>query len=242
MFLVWKCHTHRAGNSCHSAECIEYWAGLANLTLEHVRKGLCCKRFDKEYSPMHDCTHPRGLRLWLEELCCSAANCLVWNGTTCSSFVALCLHQSKRRPENNFMGDESRRFVQQGNAQMRVVSLIFFVASLLGNRVVLEQPGSSCLPKIEPLRTVLEFTQSQRTFTWLGRYGSPTPKPLQLWHTCPAYRGLRRKRPRGCFGTLTVRQGKRFSGKAKCLKASQAYPVAFARKVADITVAARHSP
>ena len=153
--------------------------------------------------------------------------------------MGLCIHQSKRREINNYLGDESRRFVQQGNAQMRVLSLIWFLSSVLGNKAVLEQPLSSCLPSIEPLRSVLKFTRSMCTVTWLGRFGGESPKPLQLWHVCPAYATLRRTRPKGCFGSLTVKQGRRYSGKSEALKASQAYPVAFAREAALITEALR---
>ncbi len=234
MFLVRRCHAHRQSGE-PGTECIEFWAGSANLTLEHVRQGLTCRRFDKVYSSTHDCSRPHGLRLWLDELCRSAPECLVWNGTQCSSFVGLCIHQSKRRASNNYLGDESRRFVQQGNTQMRVVSLIVFLSSVLGNRAVLEQPSSSCLPSIEPLRSVLKFSRSMCTTTWLGRFGGATPKPLQLWHVCPAYAALRRTRPPGCFGRLTVKKGRRYTGKSKALKASQAYPAEFAREVARIT-------
>ena len=126
LLLVGRCHAHRQSGE-PGTECIEFWAGLANLTLEHVRQGLTCRRFDKAYSSAHDCLQPHGLRLWLDELCRYAPNCLVWNGTQCSSFVGLCIHQSKRRASNNYLGDESRRFVQQGNAQMRVLSLIVYL-------------------------------------------------------------------------------------------------------------------
>lgn len=247
--LVMRCHSHRqasvspsanGGHNNHNTESIEYWAGSAYLTLEHFKRGLTCKRFDKTYSPMHDCLHPHGLRLWLDELCRSADKCLVWNGTQCSSFVPLCVHQSKRRPENKFLGDESRAFVRTGNEQMRVLSLIFFVASVLGCMVVLEQPLGSCLPRIELLRLVLQFTRSKRTVTWLGHFGGTTAKPLQLWHTHAAYAQLHRKRPRGHFRVLTVRKGKRYSGKRACLKASQVYTLEFAEAVANITSKARH--
>ena len=212
---------------------------MGNLTLEHLRHGLTCRRFDKAYHSTHDCLTPHGLRLWLYELCRSALGCLVWNGTQCSSFVALCRHQSQRRESKSYLGDEAREFVRQGNAQMRVLSLIVLLSCVLGNKVVVEQPMSSCLPLIEPLRSLLQFSRCTRTTTWLGCFGGETPKPLQLWHSCPAYAALRRKRPPGCFGQLTVRTGRKYSGKPKALKASQAYPTAFGREVARITVASR---
>ena len=105
--------------------------------------------------------------------------------------------------------------------------------------VVLEQPLGSCLPQIKLLQAVLEFSRSQRTVTWLGRFGGMSAKPLQLWHTHAAYAQLRRKRPRGSFHVLTVRKGKQYSGKRALLKDSQAYTPEFAEAVANITAKAR---
>ena len=53
LLLVGRCHAHRQSGE-PGTECIEFWAGLANLTLEHVRQGLACRRFDKAYSSAHN--------------------------------------------------------------------------------------------------------------------------------------------------------------------------------------------
>ena len=141
LFLVRRCYAHRQSGE-PGTECIEYWAGLGNLTLEHLRHGLTCRRFDKAYHSTHDCLTPHGLRLWLDELCRYALGRLVWNGKRCSSFVGLCRHQSQRRGSNSYLGDESREFVRQGNAQTRALSLIVFLSCALSNKAVVEQPSS----------------------------------------------------------------------------------------------------
>ncbi len=125
-------------------------------------------------------------------------------GTPCSSFVTLCLAQSNRRAENGYRGDESRKFVREGNAQMMVASLLFMVSWWLGGLPVLEQPASSVLPLLQPLALVLKFVDAKRTNTWLGQFGAEASKPLQLWHCHPAYSQLRRRRPAGGLrSTLT---------------------------------------
>ena len=241
-FLVQRVKENRSGcQHLAPTQVIEFWAGSGNLTCEHVKLGLTCSRFDTVYSLQHDCTTSTGLRLWLEELCRTADSSLTWMGTTCSSFVPLCVSQSKRRRENGFRGDETRPFVQSGNEQMCVASLVFFLSWLMGNSPMLEQPMSSVMPKLQPLALVLQFTGAARTVTWLGHFGGDSPKPLQLWHSNAAYQELGRRRPHGAhaasLGFLTTRKGRKFSGRPILLKQSQEYPSAFGAAVATVTFA-----
>ena len=238
--LVCRCRLHRGDTGSHrQVDSIEYWAGHANLTRAMVEAGHECSRFDLKYSPAHNCLTPAGLRLWLEELCHSSEQCLVWLGTQCSSFVALCMAQSRRRAENGFLGDETRRFVHIGNQQMRVGALLYFISFLLGNCAVLEQPVNSNMPHSQPMAGVLQYCCPTRTVTWLGQFGGSTPKPLQLYHTHPEFAQLRRSRPTGEMTTLTTRDGKKFSGKKHALRESQEYPEQFGRAVRDVVAAIR---
>jgi hypothetical protein len=178
------------------------------------------------------------LRLWLEELCCSTEMCFVWLGTVCSSHIGLCRAQSLRKASNGFVGDESRQFVSSGNRQMRVASLLYYMSGALGNITVLEQPVGSTLPRMQPMALVLETLQCKKTVTWLGQFGAPSPKPLQLWHSHPIFRMLGRPRPAG-LTSLTQRNGTRFTGKPQELAKSQEYTERFAKAVALAVQAAR---
>ena len=237
--LLRRCQQRRAQPEKHRlVDSIEYWSGTANLTYAMVQKGNTCSRFDKKYSPAHDCATPAGLRLWFEELCCSAEMCFVWLGTVCSSHSGLCRAQSLRKASNGFLGDESRQFVSSGNRQMRVASLLYYISGMLGNITVLEQPVGSTLPRMQPLALVLQTLQCKKTVTWLGQFGAPSPKPLQLWHSHPAFQMLRRPRPAG-LTPLTQRNGTRFTGKRQELAKSQEYTDHFAKAVAEAVQAAR---
>ena len=58
--LVRRCRIHRSDPGSHrQVESIEYWAGAAHITLAMVDKASQeCSRFDKQYTPAHDClTH-----------------------------------------------------------------------------------------------------------------------------------------------------------------------------------------
>ena len=152
------------------------------MTAAHVEIGLRCRSFDKLYAAYHDCTTNLGLRYWMIELCCTDCRSLCWLGTQCSSFVKICVSQSQRHAANNFVGDETKPFVRDGNRQQLVASLIMFISWCIGGRPVLEQPVSSVLPRMSPMKEVLAFVGARRTVTWLGQFGGPTPKPIQLWH------------------------------------------------------------
>ena len=233
---------HRLPQRSGQLDFIEYWAGSASLTKEHVRLGARCARFDKVYDQGHDCSTPEGLRRWLESLNHVVESGSVWCGTQCSSFLLMCMSKSRRRPENGYHGDMSRAFVKEGNRHMKVLSLLYFVAWLLRVDVVLEQPTESVSPLIQPLKCVLQFVGAVRTHTWLGHkdFGGPSPKPIQLWHTSSKYAALKRKRPcsKPTLQLVTKLKGKRFRGDPKLLKASQVYPPGFALAAAIANVAA----
>ena len=87
---------------------------------------------------------------------------------------------------------------------------------------MLEQPVNSVMPKYAPLKTVFQFLEATRTMTWLGAYGSASPKPIQLMHLHPIYADLRRKKPRGrAFQQLVTKKNGKVTGKRKELKNSQ---------------------
>jgi hypothetical protein len=225
---------------------IEYWSGHACITRHHIERGLKAAQFDKEIAKSHDCLSPVGAHHWIEASLASEEGCVTWYGTQCSPFVPLCRKHHQRSPANGYLGNTSLQFVVTGNKQMVVTSLVYFLACLLRNEPILEQPLGSDLPKIRPLKTVLDFTDSQKTITWLIAFGASSPKPLQLWHINCAFKRLRRAKPKGLGHESLVKVGvkgsrKTYSGRPKALKQSQAYPNAFGAEVAAVTATIRVS-
>ncbi len=126
--FVLRCLRNRGlPSAAPRGQVIEYYAGAGGLTLEHIKLGFHCVRLDRAYDASHDCSTTEGLRLWLDLLCMTEARSLQWFGTQCSSFVALCRHQSQRKSENSFLGDRTRAFVREGNMHMLVTSVFFLV-------------------------------------------------------------------------------------------------------------------
>ena len=219
---------------------VEYWAGSAIIAKIHAREtGGAVVALDKSFHESQDCLTALGRRLWLDTLAASAHNSINWMGTQCSSFTFLLRSQSGRRRSNGWLGDETQPFVRDGNGQMLVTSLLYFLSWLVGNSPILEQPACSVLPKIQPLRMVLAFTRSYKTHTWLGSFNAPSKKPLQIWHVSPVFQGLKRARPTDTKAPLTrmlIEGGRRkVYGNKKAMKESQAYPEEFAIEVAQLT-------
>jgi len=100
---------------------------------------------------------------------------------------------------------------------------------------VLEQPVSSIHHRAPHIEATYEHTMAERDITWLGSYGASSPKPLAFWGTPEWLSDLYRQRPKKgqCQELLAVRKGGKVSGRRKSLAASQCYPQAFGRAVAQ---------
>lgn len=81
------------------------------------------------------------------------------------------------------------------------------------------------------------WAHQRRTTTWLGAYGGDTPKPLQLYHSEPAFASLKRRLPQKARPRKRLVKklaGGKFRGIAARLKKSQEYTLEFCRTVATI--------
>ena len=101
------------------------------------------------------------------------------------------------------------------------------------------------MPKLQPLRGVLECIGAHKRIIWHGAYGGPSPKPLQIWSCCNLS-ALVRPRPKHLvsrlikYGTKRTSTGQpktTHSGVKKNLKGSQTYCMAFGRAVAKLVKA-----
>ena len=154
------CNTENAGIQGKSKMfgSVEYAAGKGNLTRGMISRGFVSCALDIIFSDQQDCLTSHGLRLWIEVLLhCSSSSASLWFGTQCSSFVPLCISVSKRCSDNNFFGDVSKEFVQQGNALMMITSFIMALGLSMGHYATLEQPLGSCMPSHPIMMAVIIF-------------------------------------------------------------------------------------
>ena len=222
---------------------LEFWCGAGNLTRSLLESGLHGFGFDINMSSAHDCLCRQGLRLWLNMLASVRQHGLIWLGPPCSSFVVLCRCQSQREASNDYMGDQTRQFVQVGNAHMSVAALIFLLACVTGLSVVLEQPESSVMCLCPAMASVLQFARAFPVKTYLGCFGGSSVKPLQLWTNKLQFLDLARDRPASVdlcapdSQPLVVRGADgSFTGVKDKLVESQVYTHAFGRAVTQAFV------
>ncbi|CAL1159199.1 unnamed protein product [Cladocopium goreaui] len=212
----------------------EVFAGCGNLTRECLRLGLSGCAFDWVFEPEEHNLCGKGIRLVLDCIASIRQSGLLWIACECRSFTVLCRAQSARSQINNFIGDDSRGFVQVGNILQAVSSLFYFIGWLLQIHVVLEQPQSSCLQFCRPVLGVFHYTGTMSFRTYLGSFGGETVKPLSLFTTWRQIEELQCEKPR-CDSTLTTRDDSgAFTGRKDELYKSQQYTVAFGRRVGQL--------
>jgi hypothetical protein len=135
------------------------------LTLQCLLLGLRGCGLDKVHGIEQDNTTTMGLRLWFNELTRTAAGGLLWFGTQCSSFSAMCSANHRRNASNDFLGEPSDEgnedFVRAGNDQMILTSILWLLGHLLDCSCCLEQPLGSVMPQAPPLSTVLNSGPSR---------------------------------------------------------------------------------
>ena len=239
--LVVRCWRLRASAKPYALhDFIEFCAGQGNLTMACLRSmlyGLC---LDLLYHEDHNMITRKGLRFWIDCISESKIGAMCWWGTRCSSWSGMSRRYHKRSASNNFWGDCSRLFVRQGNVMQVVTALTMMFSYFCGCSPVLEQPTGSCMPKTEPLHTVLPGIGAKKWVIWHGAWGGTSPKPLQLW-SARDLKALVRPRPKKMVSDSLVRKGqKRMSDNStkatytgtKALKQSQTYCMAFGKAVA----------
>jgi len=114
-------------------------------------------------------------------------------------------------------------------------------AQLCGCSPCLEQPTTSSMPKLQPLRAVLEAIGSGKAIIWHGAYSGKAPKPLQVWSTRDL-KALVKLKPHNLVSDLVEKGTKRTSTGCikktytgtKALKASQTYCLRFGKQVAAL--------
>ena len=224
----------------HMCQFLEFWAGSANLTRSLLQAGFHGFGFDWSLSEAHNCLCRNGLKLWIDMLMSVSRDGLVWLGPPCSSFVVLCRCQSHRTATNDYMGDQTRAFVQVGNAHISIAALLFLLTNVLGLTVVLEQPTNSVMQLCTLFDSAITYAKAFPDNTYLGCFNGPTVKPLTLWTNKRCMLQLSRQRPSHADmnhdGHALVTRGPNgsFTGVKDNLQESQVYTPAFGRAVTRV--------
>ena len=214
----------------------EFCAGFANLSKKLLQADLRGASYDILFRPEHDMLSFAGLQLFIDSVTASCDKALHWMGTPCGSFVHICSSVSRRSETNSYEGDVARDFVRRGNAMAEITALIVFISCCLNCISILEQPSTSCMPKLSSLTSVFQFFHFEKTTTYLGCFGAPTRKQLQLWHPPGTFGTLSRARPDDMLFAETLvdrSENGSYTGKKNELSQSEKYPPQFGQAVAD---------
>ena len=87
------------------------------------------------------------------------------------------------------------------------------------------------------MSSVLSFVRANKITTYLGAFGGPTQKPLQIWCTRGAYSQLIRQKPDACdsqVSLVTRNDDGSFTGNKDLLVESGAYTSEFGQHVSKI--------
>ena len=146
MALLLRVSFHRAAGRSW-LQYVELFAGQGNLSKAAIRAGLSGVSLDKDYGEHQNILTGHGLVLALLALTATVPGALWWTGLPCSSFVILCVSVSQRCAENDFLGDESKDFVLEGNTIGDLSALLQFLAYMVQCNDGMEQPASSGLSR-----------------------------------------------------------------------------------------------
>ena len=112
-------------------------------------------------------------------------------------------------------------------------SWLFCVAYMRNVVCFMEQPTSTILHLMGPMKEVIKYLLRFKCTTWLGAFGTSSSKPISVWSSSKQVMLLKRKPPRD-KESLVIRNNGSVTGKRKELSESQAYPVEFGESVAAV--------
>lgn len=194
-------------------ECVDCFCGEGAVSHAFINRGYDVASHDICLTPDDDILSPHGFVRHLLSVMQLAAGGICFLGPVCSSWVTINRSTSGRTKERP-MGRRTLKYIRDVNLMISRVYLHRRFAKLLKTR------------------------QHHRICTWLGMYGSKTPKPIRLWSNSLFVEKLKRKLVRSKFNggkrladTYYNADGKKCFKGNKRLKASSAYPPAFGREV-----------
>ncbi len=157
--------------------CVDTYAGVFNISKSMRDSNLNCEPYDVLLSRRCDILTDDGKDMWAQLVVRGQPEGLGWVAPPCSSFV---FHSSflHRRTKADPAGNTTLKFVRRGNAIADSTSNMLRIFRARGMYGVLETPLSSKLP--DYLSQTLADLGYVRVVVWLGKWGAPSKKGLQL--------------------------------------------------------------
>lgn len=217
---------------------LEICAGAARPSRLATILGLKPAAFDVLYSPAMDILTDEGFAIAVGLLLRVKEKSLCLMGPQCSSWTWMC-RSVTRRTKWNVDGDVNNRKVRDGNRMNHRISILGYIAFLIGVFFVIENPLNSLFFKTMPMTTILEAASASYRCVRLIAFGGATVKPLALRGTAPwlktfgapassALKKNAKAKAKKATTTLVTRaRNGGVTGNKKAMSESKVYPVSF---------------
>ena len=225
----------------HDLDFVEVFAGQGNMTKAFLALGMAAEQFETLEGPGQDLTTLNGLCAVIIMVLRVKEGGLVWLAPPCNlfSWMSSSVH---KRSKLNPRGNLSLPTVRRSNKIARIAAGLVRLAHALKVRVAVENPRNSGLFRYHPMKKALQMCRAEKNLTWLGPFGCPIPKPLELHGNARFLPRLVRSKP--CMMDFNaddyydVSLTGEVTGKRK-LQETAVYPVAFGQAVAERYLASR---
>lgn len=223
-------------------EVLEIWAGVGSIARAAGRRGMRAETIDKDHgSETSNLLTSKGFLHAINLVLRLKIGGLLWMAPVCSSFVWLSSSHAKRGPENDFRGDQTQEFVQEGNLGAEIAMFLFVLAWSRGCHAAVENPVGSKFWHYPAFRQMAEhmptLTSSvvHRCAFDTRDYGDRLGKAYKVHCTEPWILSARLAHgctcPRREHRKMVKRVGDKVWGLKSELSESQAYPDALGEAV-----------
>lgn len=181
---------------------VEVFSGRGQLAAAFRDGNYQVATFDIVDNPQQDATTLQGIFYLIILILRVVPGGLVWLAPPCQlwTFMASSVHKRTRSAP---AGDTSNTKVREANQIARVVAAVILLAHSRGARVFVEQPRGSHLFRYKYVaRAFHHIALSQRrrapwrrVITYMGAFGGPLVKPLEIWTTARFGQRLARLAP-----------------------------------------------
>ena len=132
-------------DTVRNLDVVELWAGVGSVEKAARKQGLQARSVEKEGSldDTSDLLTESGFMSAIKLVLALHVGGLLWLAPVCSSFVWLTSSMACRSPANDFRGDQTHDFVQEGNLGADVAAFLFVLAWARGANSCLENPSGS---------------------------------------------------------------------------------------------------
>lgn len=212
-----------------TTDCVELFCGKKAITNAAVCEGLEAIGYDKIYSRSgrpQDINSKAGFMEATKNVLSLKPDGSLWAAVECKTWIFISRYGTGRSQWNP-AGNSKIPRIGNANKMAVAVTTLLVLAWYIDVHVFVEQPTSSLLRHFEPFATFARFYLKHSARTYLGMFGAPTPKPIDVLASTAEVSQLARSQPRGLESLTSKNKDGSHTGKRMRMSQSSAYPPKF---------------